>query len=188
MVNLNRLAIDRHQRNNLAESRIYLDPNLMDRFEGREYVGLATARWNQKYMHSGIARLEDLHEYEYLLDEKVVLVADLADPVKWIDTTCFFNIGMHKFIDELAEWTGMPRTNGPSFWANNFICHRSVFADYLKHFLKVFDYFTNKYDNRFDFKGMDPKRTPAFFYEAVTVHYFANRSDLTFKLIKKPPR
>jgi hypothetical protein len=184
-VDLNKLPIGKYQGNELAESRIYLDPGLMERFEGREYVGLASVRWNHKYFRSGGARLEDLHEYRELLSPDTVIVGlPTRETPTWVEETCHpekGNPGMERILAELADYTGMPLLNKRSFWSNNFICHRTVFEEFLSHFHKVFKHFTMKYNNRFDYEAMDPSRAPAFFYEAVTVHYFANRTDLTIK-------
>lgn len=180
-VNLATLDVGRFQRNELAESRVYLDGGLMGRFGGREYVGLASTRWDDKYARHGGLRVQDLYKIKDRLRPDVVWA---GCPTKraptWVETTCERNPGMGRVLRELEEFTGMPLAAGPSFWSNNFVCHRRVFSDFLGHFRRVFDHFSGRYDNRFDFVGMDGQRTPAYFYEAVTVHYFANRGDLTF--------
>lgn len=173
---LSPVRLDRLGQNELAESRIYLDPGVMDRFEGREYVGLASARWDDKYEGKSTL-LADLHWARGLLAKDVVLAPDVWGSC-WAEVTCRSNKGMERMLGELEKFTGMPLEKGPTFWSNNFICHRDVFSDYVAHFRKVYDHFHSKYDDRFDYVGMDTRRTPAFFYEAVTVHYFSNRTDL----------
>jgi hypothetical protein len=184
-VNLGELPLDRFQNNQLAESRIFLAP-FMHRIE-QEYVGFSSARWNDKYAYLGTTRIEDMHTLKLLLKPTNVIVAQRTDnvngplgsldPVNWRTHFEFSHKGITHYLDELAKVSGINNLN-PSFWANNFICHRSVFKDFLKHWLDVFFHFYSKYGFDYKFEAMDPTRSAAFLLEAITVNYFSSRKDL----------
>ena len=184
-VNLDELPLDRFQTNQLAESRIFLAP-FMHRIKS-EYVGFATARWNDKYGYLGTIKLEDFHLLKLHLKPNTVIVAQRTDnvngplgafdPVNWRSHLEHAHKGISVYLEELARVSGINNRN-PSFWANNFICHRAVFKDFLKHWLDVFFYFYAKYGLDYKFQTLDPNRQAAFLMEAITINYFSSRTDL----------
>lgn len=186
-VNLNDLPIERFQTNLLAESRIYLASFLQK--VDHEYIGLVTSKWNQKYAYINTTNLEDLHQLRVHLKPKNVIVAQRTDntsgglgdldTLDWRTHLEHVHKGIGPYLDELAKLSGVYK-RGPSFWANNFICHRTVFKQFLKHWLDMFFYFYAKYKFEYKYETYDPSRLPSFFMEAITINYFSSRKDLHF--------
>lgn len=177
-VNLGNLNVGQFQVNELCENRIYLS-NLIK--TPHEYIGFASARWNWKY--KGILHLEDMNLLRNQLRPDTVYIAE-ETPVDWKRHSESSHPGISKFIQELEDLTGLT-AHGRSFWANNFICHRKVFEDFLRFWRKVFYHIHNKYGLNFDFNigwgNSDVK--PAYLLERITVLYFANRKDLKLKVL-----
>ncbi len=174
-VNLSELPIGEFQSNAIAETRAYMaDLPLGD----AEYVGLCTARWNDKYRHN--LRLHDLHHLS--LSPKVVWAAE-RQYTDWIGQSDGHHPGMVPLIKEMASAMEMPLSWGPTLFANNFICHRDVFEDLKAFIRKVVGYFHEKYHFDFPFHIGPHERTrqAAYFYERATMLYFANRPDLILK-------
>lgn len=191
-INLEALPIDRFQTNLLAESRIFLAPFLHR--QQHEYIGFASARWNDKYAHLGAICLEDFHNLKVQLKPNNVLVAQRTDningplgsfdPVNWRSHMEFGHKGISVYLEELSKASGIDNRR-PSFWANNFICHRTVFKDFLKHWLDMFFYFYGNYKFDYKFQTADSSRGPAFLMEAITINYFSSRSDLNIVEARK---
>jgi hypothetical protein len=124
-VNLDRLDIGRYQENHLAESRIFLS-DVPD--TGSEYVGFATARWDGKY-HPPVSRLGHLGRLP--LYPSTVYSPDVFGP-NWAAHSDQHHPGMYKLLKEMAEVSGLRLEAGPTFYGQNFICHRSVYDDFIK--------------------------------------------------------
>jgi hypothetical protein len=178
-VNLDRLDIGRYQENHLAESRIFLS-DVPD--TGSEYVGFATARWDGKY-HPPVSRLGHLGRLP--LYPSTVYSPDVFGP-NWAAHSDQHHPGMYKLLKEMAEVSGLRLEAGPTFYGQNFICHRSVYDDFIKVWRTLFDHFYQKYryDLPFDVGRFERRRAAAYLYERFTCLYFANRTDLKIALAR----
>ena len=160
-----------HQTNLLAESRQYFI-----KVKDCEYIGFLSANRNKYNNCKPIERMDEL-DYQ----PNIVYGGHLA-PEDWYSSTLRWHPGMKELLDELANFTGL-KLEGISIWANNFVCHKSVYDDFIIYWHKCFDYFYQKYgyDLPFDIGTFEAKRKPAYFLERFTILYFANRRDLTIK-------
>jgi hypothetical protein len=176
-INLSELPIGEFKCEAIAESRAYLAD--LPIAPEDEYIGMASARWNEKYRHE-VTRLENLHHLN--LSPNVVWAADRT-PHGWAYNSDYHHPGMYPLLEEMARITGLQLTNNPTLYGNNFVCHRSVFEDLVVHIRKVISYFHKKYhfDIPFNNGHFDRVRQAAYFYERATMLYFANRSDLIIK-------
>jgi hypothetical protein len=191
-VNLAALPLGEFQTNQLAESRIFMS-KLVEECN-HEYIGFASVRWNDKYEGLGTTKLEDIHQAELLLKPNNVIVAMRTDnglgPLGVLDTKNWHthmeygNRGISKYLAELERVSGISNCN-VSFFANNFICHRDVFKEFLEHWRKVFMYFYKRYSHGMEYTPADPKRLAAYLYEAITINYFSSRTDLNIIEAKK---
>ena len=163
------------KRNELSEHRFFtLRPVV-----SKEYAGFATWRWHEKCKH--LIPLIDLAKLE--LEPNVVWYAWGAND--WYAESENRHRGIKQYLDMLIEYTGLQRGK-KSFYANQFICHKDVFNDFIDKFnqwFKHFDSLNFNYNFRVDAK--DKPRTPACFYERFSTLYFANRTDLIFKQIPR---
>lgn len=175
-VNLSSLDIGPCQSNQLGECRAFFrDFSDVD----AEYIGFANARWNQKYFRLK-TRLETLpYHVERLAAPGWVLAPWPAHD--WIKLTLHHHPTMEPLVSEMLQTMALsPNNDQVSVWANDFICHRSVFFDWLRFWKTTFEHFYGRYglDLPFDIAGTDPSRKSAFFFERVTTAYFANRPDV----------
>ena len=169
---LNQLQMDRFTENCLAENRMlyYLSQNthLLDDI----HVGLASARWNEKY------RCMRVHQLQLLKpDEETVYAAEPTD--RWYDDSESNHPGMQGYMHEIMDRNGWKDTSGLSFYSNNFVCHRNTMMAFLKWWVDNFQHFYAKHNNQFHFNNnyrrYNPKLHQAYFYERLTILYFANQ-------------
>ena len=160
----------------LGESRAFLiDFSDVD----EEYVGFINARFDQKYFSLN-TRLETLP----IVARRLLAPGWVLAPwpaVDWLSLTAVHHPTMMDLVEELHVLHGLEmKQDRVSVWANDFICHRSVFFDWHRFWRRSFDYFIEKYgiDLPFDDHGTDPSRKTAFFLERITTTYFANRPDV----------
>ncbi len=185
MVNLENLDIGKFQVNQLCESRLFLS-DLFDTIETQcEYVGVMSARYNDKYPlpftpDKPKCRLQNLDQLK--LHPSVVWAADravLSPYDDWAHPAEFgFHNGHNKYINTLKEISGyqMPERS-IGLWANNFICHTSIFMEFLKEWRRLFSLCFERYGvDRFDFVTENPDEDEsllaAYFYERITTLYF----------------
>lgn len=184
-INLTKLKLPIENTNDLAENRIFLaDENFF--CKQSDYLGVLSSRYEQKYPNS--IRLDNLSSIKKKIEPNKVLVAAPTKEFnqgKWIEWTLQYHENINKYLDELADIMGLPLVNNDSFWANNFICHRSVFFDFIRTFKKTFYEMHKRYGYCMDFRTDDPSRTAAYLYERVSMIYFSNRTDL---VIEKLPQ
>lgn len=175
-VHLPSLDIGPFQSNQLGESRaFFLDFDDID----AEYLGFANARWNQKYftLHT---RIETLHLAVQRFAAPGIVLAPWTTK-NWYEISCHHHPGMSKYLVELLGSQDL-QSNGhrQTLWANDFICHRSVFYDWLRFWRTAFDHFYSRYGFEMDFEvgPEDEPRKIAFFLERFSAAYFANRADV----------
>lgn len=177
-VNLNALDIGQWQNNLLAESRIFMSDLPLQ--SESEYLGLATARWHEKYW--SFLPLERLDE--------LILAPDVVWAVQpstrdWKYESDSNHPGMATLIEEVCKEFGYA-DDLPGLWANNFICHRNVYKLLHRRWTSMFDLMYRRYGFDLPFQTGNPEwdcRKPAFFYERYTTIYFSNRTDLRIKKI-----
>lgn len=190
-VNLDHLEIGDYQLNQLCESRLFLSDLFDELHRQCEYVGVMSARYNNKYPlpftpDKSRCRLENLDQLK--LHPSVVWAADrarLALEDDWVHPaeTGFHN-GHRKYIEKLIEISGyrLPKRS-TGLWANNFICHASVFGQFLEEWRRLFYLCFERYGvDRFDFGRENPDEDEsllaAYFYERITTLYFASQTNL----------
>ncbi len=187
-INLNDLILPIDNSNELAENRFYLLNE--DYFaECPEYVGTLTWQHNTKYPH--LLCLENLDVLAEKCHPNLIWASSPTETFyegKWIEWSNQYHKTIDKYLQELAEYTCIPLQNNPTFWANNFICHKSVFLDFIRFFKNVFQFFHQKYGYNFALQVDDSSRTAAYFYERVSMLYFSSRSDLTILQIPQKPK
>jgi hypothetical protein len=174
-VNISKLNIGEYQSNQFCEHRIYFS-DLPEQADA-EYVGFLTWRW-EKYENL----LPQTRLLELDLSSNKVYCARMAHG--WYDVTINHHIGMQKYLEEMSQYTGLP-LGGVGFWANNFICHKSVYLDFQKLFRDACGHFHRKYGFDYDYYICEehlPRKSGAF-YERISLMYFANRKDLELRNI-----
>jgi hypothetical protein len=183
-INLNTLELPIENTNDLAENRIFLaNDNCF--CPNSNYLGVLSSRYEEKYPN--LIRLNNLSLIKKKIEPNKVLVAAPTKEFnqgKWIEWSEYYHGPIRKYLDELASIMGLPLVNNESFWANNFICHRSIFFDFLKVFKKTFLEMHKRHGYLMNFKTDDPSRASAYLYERVSMIYFSNRTDL---IIEKLP-
>lgn len=132
-INLNYLSLNSiYQRNELAENRffIYLWNN-SNIFESYEYIGVASARWNEKYEVYSKKNVMPLEEINLAVDRFKKNHVYVAAPIKdWYNESCNMHEGMNFYIDEILERNNFNKS-GLSFYSNNFICKKDMFVEFL---------------------------------------------------------
>jgi len=190
-IQLDELAIGRFQLNQLCESRIFLSDLFDDVGEECDFVGVMSARYNDKYplpfsRDKALTRLEDLDQLEMTADR--VWAADRAELGPESEWTHPAEEGFHnghkEYVEDLIDRSGFALPKDMiGLWANNFICHVSVFEEFLRAWRRLFHDCFDQYgvdSFRFDVDqdGAKPDVKAAYFYERITTLYFCSRPDL----------
>jgi len=178
--NLNQLDLQVPNRNCDGECRFYIQPqSFCDTLPN--YVGSLTWRHNIKY--KDVINLEAMDVLEKSLSEKTVYASAPSSIYfpNWISYTHAYHRTISAYLEELAGIMGMPLSNNPTCWANNFVCHREVMADLMRVFREVYPKVNSLYRGKIDIKCDDPNRSGAYLYERVSMIYFANRPDLDIR-------
>jgi len=191
-INLNYLSLNNiYQRNELAENRFFIHlANNISMIENFEFIGIASARWNEKYkvyQEKQIMPIEEIHlGYDKFKNNSVYVAAPIYD---WYKESCHQHDGMNFYIDELLERNNFKKL-GMSFYSNNFVCKKNIMIEFLKWWKKEFDYFFSKYGINYDydssnFSDFKEHVNCAYFYERLTLAYFANQK---YEIIKLEPK
>lgn len=163
----------RFQRNESAEARAFLCPDLFD--ASYEYVGVVTASWNYKY--SGANNIDEFHKWPsaYALinsgREDIILCANSFD----FEAICTLsNVLKYKDIDKIRSYlsqVSQKQIGKRGVMSNQIICHRSTYKD-LCNFLRphlefIYDYCE---DNKWDCSTLKATndRFIGFFCEQLT--------------------
>lgn len=182
-VDLSKLELPVPNTNDLAENRFYLTNPEFFRNQP-DYIGTLTCNFNSKY-HDLIG-LENLDSIKNLLEPDTVLAAAPTHTFfknHWLKWTYSYHQTIEPYMKDLSDIMGIPLTNDDTLWANNFICHKEVFIDFVKTFQKTFQAMHQKHGYNFKMKVDDTSRTAAYLYERVAMLYFSNRKDLKIKRI-----
>lgn len=178
-VNLSKLAVGEYQDNRLSEHRLFLSQDFIpDEPETSEYIGLLTWRWHQKCKH--FWPLHNLNQL-YLTPDTVWTPWPGHN---WYRHSLISHPGIQPYLEELAAFTGL-KVEGTGLYGNQFICHKSVYFEFLEFFRICFHHFHKKYGYRYDFwvKDCDKPRLPAVFYERIACLWFCNQKHLNIKQI-----
>lgn len=182
-VNLSYLKLPIQNTNDIAENRFFLvDEQTFANCP--EYIGVLSVNYNKKYPH--LLPLQNMESIISKLQEDVVFAASPTETFcegKWIDYSCKYHLTLKKYLEDMANTFHFKLENKPTLWANNFICHKKVFLEFIAFFKKVFSYMHQKYAYTYQMKVDDPTRTAAYVYERISMFFFANRSDLQIKRI-----
>lgn len=179
-INLNELELGDLSANCLCENRIYIS-NLHD--TPHEYIGFASARWNYKYPH--VLPLEDLYMLEPKLHPRKIFVASKTSD-DWFYSSEHYHAGIGDIIYDLAEYMGIKVHHRPSFWSNNYICHRDVFNEFIIFWRKAFHYLYDRFNTDPPIgigTGESPALKVAYLLERITTAYFA-QADLEIEQIR----
>lgn len=181
--NLCYLELPIENTNHIAENRFFLVEQ--KKFNGcTDYVGVLSANYDNKYPH--LVPLSRMEQVLPKLKESIVFAASPTETFyegKWIDYSYKYHVTFEKYLKDMAQTFNLKLENQPTFWANNFICHKKVFLDFLVFFKAVFKYMHEKYAYTYQMKVDDNSRIAAYVYERVSMLYFANRSDLEIRKI-----
>lgn len=174
-VNLSKLNIGCYQDNSLCESRIHIS-NLAEK-DNAEYVGFSSWRFDNKSNNIGYPAIKQI-QLPYLKQEPHIVWC--AWPTNnWIADSISYHKGkMRNYISEMCEIANLPIIDCCSFWANNFICHKDIYLDFLKFYRPLLSYFHNKYKLTYDFYVPEQHKglTPGVLYERITCLYFAHQN------------
>jgi len=166
-INLNDLDIGKHQDNRLAENRIFLS-SIID--EPVEYIGFLSQMYRFKWPQ--LVSFQNIKNLEF--QQNNVFYAELSWP-KWATWFKTSFPGIEPYFDDLVQYSGFSDQNWPTFLANNFICHWSIFEEFIQNWRKIFHYLNEKYPNdSMNFEVMDKNRTPGYLYEASTSLIFSH--------------
>jgi len=183
-VNLNHLQLPIPNTNDLAENRFFLlDESYFD--DCPEYVGVLTWQYDRKY--NWLLPLSEIHEMFCLLDPKKVYAAAPTTVMvsEWVDYTINFHKTIRPYMDTLSDITGLLWSNKECFWANNFICHREVFLKFIRFARATILKMNAMHGSKMAYYVEDKSRIPAYLYERLTMLWFSNRHELSFKCIPK---
>lgn len=188
-LNLERLDCT-HRSNLLGEGRLFLSDFAAGpaALGDADYVAVANARWDSKYWMIK-TRLAGLRAYAEEHARPDLVLAPWPTDCGWLPQGRDWYVyskrvhpGMRHLLREMLGVTGMsPGTGRVSLWANDFVCHRRVFLEFVAHWRYCFAHFHGRYGHLLPMhtNGMDVARYPAYFYERCSTVYWANRSDLT---------
>ena len=192
-INLNDLKLEpKYADNSLAENRffIYLSENI-DILNNYDYIGVCSASWNFKYKtlneNSNVVRLEKIPELAEDFKNSFIYVPSFVKD--WYNESIFNHAGIEVYIEELLKRNNFKKT-GNSFYSNNFICKKSIFINFIKWWKVEFDYFFKKYRytyyyNSENYQNYKHHVDCSYFYERLTIAYFANKKYNIFQLDPK---
>jgi hypothetical protein len=167
----------------LGEGRLILSPVVEDA-GGAEYVGGVNGRAHRKYADF---RWEDFEARlrPHLHPGRVVALWPTGrGPVPtddWLRFSEAYHPGMAAPVRELCAAVGIEICAGrPSLWANDFVCHRDVWRDWLNTYRRAATWAVGRwgYDPPFADPPDGRERKVAYLLERVTTAYFAARADL----------
>jgi len=120
--NLDLGKFSRFQSNEYSESRAYL----CDLFDDSEYVGVVSASWNSKYSGECIDNFPNWENVSYLYNYPNVILCGHAAHLECESMFRLFEEDFSKeFVAYISSFTGP--VIGFGIWANQIICHRSIY-------------------------------------------------------------
>lgn len=182
-INLGEIQLPIPNDNRLAENRFYLLDNQSFK-DDPEYIGTLSNNFNKKY--DGLINLESMDVLLPHLRPNVIYAAAPTSkyfPNAWLKWTSAYHQTIDPYMKEMSEIMGVPLSNSDTFWANNFICHKSVFLEFLDVFKKVFYTMHQRHGYEIQMKVDDPNRVAAYLYERVSMLWFSAKKDLQIKML-----
>ncbi|MDE2098821.1 MAG: hypothetical protein KGL39_16330 [Patescibacteria group bacterium] len=165
--------------NDWAESRVWQSSVIADC--DTEYVGLCTARWNDKY-NGECLPIERLHHLRLSPD---VVWAARTSWSDWLELSERDHPGIAAILWHLAEQMNVKDLFCRSVWSNNFIAHRDVVLDMRSFIWRCWALVMDKYGARpnFGMDGWDRCRANSYLIERFSMLYFCKRRDLSLMQI-----
>jgi hypothetical protein len=175
--------------NSLAECRFFLSERALD--VTTEYVGVLSARHDEKYAPSGVLTLEQLAQgaiTPYLRPRRVFAPLITGPGGQWVEGSDLVHPGLTALVREAAEQIPGADVSRRTMLASSFIAHRDVYLEFIAEFRRLFETFHARYGLDFPhvyrcsrcgtvFEGGHGRyqrdRHGAYFYERVTALYFA---------------
>lgn len=174
---------DLDESNSLAESRVFLS-RLIDDCQS-EYVGLCTARWDEKYSDECLP-LKDLHRLRMRRDVVWAARPSVAD---WVERTDDNHRGMAAILRRLATELGVADVRRSAPWSNNFICHADTMTEILAWWRKCWRVIEAEFGRPPRIPYAAPEGTTrhhSYLAERLTMLYFCSRPDLEIRKIPAP--
>jgi hypothetical protein len=186
-INLSNLLLPIPNTNDLAENRFFLlDESFFK--DCPDYIGVLSSSYESKYQN--LIGLENLVDIAAKISPKIIYAPSPTahfNNGKWVEwSEHYHGNNMLLLMKEITSLYNVRLENKPTFWANNFICHKSVFLDFIAYFKIIFEYMHEKYKYNFDIRVDDKSRIAAYVYERVSMIYFSRRNDL--EIIRIPSR
>jgi hypothetical protein len=175
--------------NSLAESRFFLSERALD--VTTEYVGVLSARHDEKYADRGMLTLDQLAQCAitpYLRPRRVFAPMATRPGGRWVERSDLAHPGLTALVREAAEEIPGVDFSRPTLFANSFVVHRSAYVEFVGEFRRIFEIFHARYGLDFphvyrcstcgtvsdDGQGRYQRdRHAAYFYERVTALCFA---------------
>lgn len=177
-INLSQLELPIPNTNDIAENRLFLLKK--EQFAHcKDFIGVLTSNFDTKYPH--LLKLENLDQIREKLKHDIVYAASPTETFyegKWLKYTYKYHLTIQKYIEDMAKQFHLSLEEKPTLWANNFICHKSIFFNFLEFFQKVFSYMHQKYGYTYQMKVDDPSRTAAYVYERISMLFFSNLQNI----------
>jgi hypothetical protein len=168
-----------------GEGRLFLS-DLVTKVQ-EDYIGIVNGRSHLKYANKGFTWDGLRDRLSPLLAPRNVVALWPTDSYvcatdDWLAFTDRMHPGMADLVVEMLGAAGVPCVPGrPSLWANDFVCHRTVFYQWLRAWrtCHAFAYHRWGKDLPISDFNIDPVRKPAYLLERATTAFFASRTDLT---------
>lgn len=173
------------QTDQLADGRVIMSG--LEHPDGTVYAGLLNGRAHHKYSYLGFRWETAVRHLVVRLgtwNAVVGLWTTDAGPAPcrdWLEFSEGHHPGISSLTQLICDKAGIKlKPKRRSVWANDFICHRSVWDDWRKHWRAAFWAMHKIWGLNPPLPdwSVDPARKPAYLMERVTTAYFAARNDL----------
>lgn len=181
-----------YRENSLGESRIFLANNIFR--ESSDVIGTVTPSWNKKYYPNKIDHILNWPQFPLIQqirqDPSLVVCSTICAGAyaKSYDPLWTKNFQIH-FRNEFknSEWveqklfdiTGL-RYDGirPAPYANQIICHKTVFYDLCAFFKQHIDAIINEFTLKPNYSTPDPNRPLAYILEELSMLWWSSRKGI----------
>ena len=175
--------------NTLAESRFFLSSRALD--VTTEYVGVVSARYDEKFVPRGLVTLEQLAQgviTPFLTPRRVFAPAITGRDGEWVERSEAIHPGMTLLVREASELIPDVDLSRRTLFANSFIAHRDVYQEFVADFRALFATFHERYGLEFPHTyrcshcgteldcghgRYQRDRHPSYFLERITALWFS---------------